>query len=317
MHATCPILAVFLFVLLPYGCAPVQQRAQDMDVWEPSSIPVYVCHEVPCEKIEIDGKLDETCWRHKPKILFAGLKNGEKPRHDGHARIIWDSNYLYVGYKLIQPDIWATVKDVGEGKESQREIMRQDLFVKFFIDPDGDSLDYLEWHINPANALADLILHYPYHDYARQESGLPLKVKEPVANWNWYLQGVKTGVYIDGTINNSKDRDRAWFVEMAIPWTSLDKHAKSPCPPRNVKTWRAHLGRIHRSGPGKPITYWTWPVLGMMQCHVPARWGVLYFKEQTRSIRPRASGQRERSANSERGEMTDLIRTCTISRGFY
>lgn len=265
------VLATLAFMASAQTNAPA-------DIWAATSIPVYTCNQVPDGSIRVDGKLDEPGWKNKPEITFAEIKDGTKPYYAGTAKIIWDSEYLYVGYDLKQPDVWATVKPEEKKVEN---IMNQDPFVKFFIDPDGDGLDYLEFHVNPANARACLLVKWPIRDPGKQDYGLPLEKGHPGCNWGWELPGIKTAVQVEGTLNNSNDVDKGWSVEIALPWAALKEYSKSPCPPRNVKSWRCHIGRVYKPGVGATIMdniYWTWPVLGVTDCHVPARWGILFFK---------------------------------------
>ena len=46
---------------------------------------------------------------------------------------------------------------------------------------------------------------------------------------------------VDGTINDNRDRDRGWTVELRIPWHSLEPLAMPDgraLPPRDGDVWR-------------------------------------------------------------------------------
>ncbi len=281
------MLCVFNCII--YAYAEEKQYVRDRD-----SIPVYHVNEIPDNLIKIDGKLDEPQWKSGSPITFRDLANDEIPLHRGNCKMLWDSSYLYISYYLLDPNIFASVMQspdegpekppVGEtwarGKET--EIMSNDPFVKFFLDPDGDGFHYIELHVNAANATADLILEKPYGPYAYMELGLLPKYKPSFykyqnANWKCFLEGTKTAVHLDGTINNSSDFDHGWSIEIAIPWTTLQKYTSSFCPPANVKTWKAHVGRVFYTKKGTPRRYWTWPVFDVFDCHTPAQWGILNF----------------------------------------
>ncbi|MFH1476856.1 MAG: carbohydrate-binding family 9-like protein [Verrucomicrobiota bacterium] len=273
------VLGANLFILLlasGFASAGELETARPY-AWDPYSIPVYPCCQIADGAITIDGKLDEACWTNKPELTFQGLRqNHSKPDYHGTCRILWDSKYLYVGYDLIEPDVWATIKDAGKGYDQETRIMHEDMFVKFFVDPDGDGLNYIEIHVNPANAVADVLTKWPYSKYAQQECGLAFVTNNP-ADWDWAVTGLITAVHVEGTLNNSQDVDRGWSVEMALPWDFIQKYAKSPCPPAKVRTWRCHVGRVHREKPGGARMYWTWPVFDVFDCHAPAQWGILVF----------------------------------------
>ena len=47
------------------------------------------------------------------------------------------------------------------------------------------------------------------------------------ADSSWNINGLKSAVHIDGTLNDSNDIDNYWTVEMAIPLEEIIKLAKS------------------------------------------------------------------------------------------
>ena len=49
---------------------------------------------------------------------------------------------------------------------------------------------------------------------------------------------------IDGTLNYSDDVDRGWSVEVAIPWSSMEKYAGTACPPNPGDRWRVNFSRV-------------------------------------------------------------------------
>jgi len=42
-----------------------------------------------------------------------------------------------------------------------------------------------------------------------------------IGYWNRDYRGLRSAVRIDGTLNDDRDRDRGWTVELALPWTGL------------------------------------------------------------------------------------------------
>ncbi|MDD5699489.1 MAG: carbohydrate-binding family 9-like protein [Victivallaceae bacterium] len=168
--------------------------------------------------------------------------------------------------------------------------MYRDAFVKLFIDPDADGLNYVEIHINPINNVADLILKYPNNEKECNKMGIFFNGSKKFVlaeryNWFWNCEGLQSAVQIQGTLNYSKDKDQGWTVEIAVPWTALKPFSKGDCPPRPGQKWRLHAGAVYkpefdpeRRRRSKHI-YWTWPVLGVANCHLPSRWGFLIFDE--------------------------------------
>ena len=59
--------------------------------------------------ITVDGRLDESSWVCAPRSpRFADLVNGTPGIHDTRASVLWDDDYLYVGYWVEEPmlDVW-------------------------------------------------------------------------------------------------------------------------------------------------------------------------------------------------------------------
>lgn len=54
--------------------------------------------------------------------------------------------------------------------------------------------------------------------------GKPYREHSPVLD-HWDINGLKTAVHINGTLNNSADIDKGWSIEIAIPWNALEEAA--------------------------------------------------------------------------------------------
>ncbi len=67
--------------------------------------------------------------------------------------------------------------------------------------------------------------------------------------WKYDLPGLEWGVHVDGTLNDSSDRDRGWTVELAIPWQSLQILAQADgraLPPEEGDVWRIDFSRFNQ-----------------------------------------------------------------------
>ena len=53
-------------------------------------------------------------------------------------------------------------------------------------------------------------------------SDLPYRDGGPAID-AWDIRGLRTGVEVDGTLNDPLDEDRGWSVEIAIPWDVLQE----------------------------------------------------------------------------------------------
>ncbi len=72
----------------------------------------------------------------------------------------------------------------------------------------------IELEMNALNTVWDLFLVNPYRD------GRPANIHA------WDIQGLKSAVLVNGTLNDPKDKDKGWFVELAFPWAVLQEAAQ-------------------------------------------------------------------------------------------
>jgi hypothetical protein len=229
----------------------------------------YVCYRAS-GPIRIDGRLDEPSWQAVPwSDPFVDIE-GEtrpKPRYRTRVKMLWDDDYFYIGAELEEPHIWATLT------EHDSVIFRDNDF-EVFIDPDGDSHEYYEFEINALNTGWDLLLPRPYKDGGR-----------PVNSWE--IPGLKTAVHVDGTLNDPRDKDRGWSVELAFPWKVLAELASPPRSPRDGEQWRVNFSRVewrhevvdgkYRRVAGTKEDNWVWSPQGVVDMHRPETWGYVQF----------------------------------------
>ena len=52
------------------------------------------------------------------------------------------------------------------------------------------------------------------------------------------------GVYVDGTLNNPKDTDKSWSVEVFIPWTSVFQMDRGKEKPEIGEQIRVNFSRV-------------------------------------------------------------------------
>ena len=219
----------------------------------------YICYRTE-GKLKIDGKLDEASWQKAPSteeyedISGAGFAT---PKYKTTSKMLWDDDYLYVGAVLEEPNIVANL--------TQRDtIIYYDNDFEVFIDPDNDGHNYFEIEVNARNVLFDLILEKPYRvggDFLLQ----------------WDCPGIQSAIYIDGTLNNPKDTDKFWSVEMAIPRQALTLSFNNLLKAGN--TWRINFSRVEWLK--KPEENWVWNATGRIDMHMPERWGYMYLSGKT------------------------------------
>jgi hypothetical protein len=99
-------------------------------------------------------------------------------------------------------------------------------------------------------------------------------------------------VALDGTLNDPRDRDRGWTVELAIPWAAFADSGRNTVPPRAGDQWRVNFSRVEwdvdtargsyikrsdSSGAPLPEHNWVWSPQGAVDMHLPEMWGVVQF----------------------------------------
>ncbi|MBQ8888658.1 MAG: carbohydrate-binding family 9-like protein [Bacteroidaceae bacterium] len=261
--------AACLLPLISSGCADASKKgnnesvAGEQGVYEkyeryltdPRS---YICYRTE-GKLKIDGKLDEPSWQKAPSTEEFEDISGEgfaTPKYKTTAKMLWDDDYLYVGAVLEEPNIVANL--------TQRDtIIYYDNDFEVFIDPDNDAHNYFEIEVNARNVLFDLILEKPYRvggDFLLQ----------------WDCPGIQSAIYIDGTLNNPKDEDKFWSVEMAIPRQALTLSFNNLLKAGN--TWRINFSRVEWLK--KPEENWVWTATGRIDMHMPERWGYMLLSDK-------------------------------------
>ena len=202
---------LFLAVAVACGCS---RRGGD-----------YVVHRAS-GAIAIDGVLAEAAWDRAEKAgpLVRSL-DGKPATASTVARLLWDDDHLYLAFVSEDPDIATPFFKDDEPLYTSN-------VVEIFLNPSGDLARYDEIELAPSNALFDA-------SFTGRRQGMDLA-------WSSHA---RHAVHLDGTLNDSRDRDRGWTAELAIPFASLTGMPK-PRPERGDK-WRFNLYRLRQS-PGQP-----------------------------------------------------------------
>jgi hypothetical protein len=118
--------------------------------------------------------------------------------------------------------------------------------------------------MNAFNTGWDLFLNKPYNENGKPDN-------------SWDILGLKTAVAVQGTLNNPNDTDQGWTLEIAYPLNAFDSRQTVP-PPQPGTVWRINFSRVEWK-PGNPKEdNWVWSPQGVINMHVPDRWGYLHFR---------------------------------------
>ena len=263
---------IFGSALLPFLALQTSGQCAAASEWDQLKVPSpksYLCYRSTSPVI-IDGKLDDVSWARAPWTdEFADIEGAIKnnPRLRTRAKMLWDQRYFYIGAELEEPQVSGTLTN-------HDSVVFRDNDFEVFIDPNGDNHEYYEIEINALNTVWDLFLKRPYKDGGPAENA-------------WEIPGLKTGVHVDGTLNDPRDADRGWSVELAIPWKVLGEFAHRPAPPRDGDQWRVNFSRVewryeivagkYEKPRGQKEDNWVWSPQGIIDMHRPEKWGYVQF----------------------------------------
>jgi hypothetical protein len=146
--------------------------------------------------ITLDGDTDDPGWLRPPGPARTGdfvFKNGAPARPYSETRLVWGGDYLYLALYASDEDIESRT-DQPDGP-----IDLDDAFRVVFSQAD---VQYAI-EVSPKAVVTDS---------SRRGDG----------EWDFsWSSGVHVSRELDGTINDPKNMDEEWAIEMAIPFESL------------------------------------------------------------------------------------------------
>ncbi len=211
--------------------------------------------------LKIDGKLNDTAWKKAAWTDdFVDIEGASRPipRFRTRTKLLWDDNYLYIGAELAEPDLKATLTE-------HDSVIFHDNDFEVFLKPPTGAPGYFEFEINALNTSWDLYLNKPYIDGGKADN-------------SWDIPGLKTAVALRGTLNKATDRDHGWTVEIAFPWTAFRSKLPVEKPVPGTE-WRINFSRVEWKAGQPKEDNWVWSPQGVVNMHLPEKWGYLRFRE--------------------------------------
>jgi hypothetical protein len=218
--------------------------------------------------------LDHPTWQAAPWITnWINIIGDEVNTSDIRAKLLWDSQNLYLAAKLKEPDLWAFQTN------HDGDIWLDNAF-ELFLDPDGDGHNYFEWEINPIGAILDMTMDRPYVNGGTRNNSFE------VTNLDLHLQA-------HGTVNDPSSIDTGWEFAAAFPWSAFESIGLNE-PPTLGDIYRFNLmkmfwpievrdGLYHKLEDGNE-RYWCYGPTHMMDIHRPWFWPYLQFAESSHDI---------------------------------
>jgi hypothetical protein len=259
---------------------------------KPESIPHYTAYRAN-ESIALDGCLTEKCWQAVPRSpRFVDILTGQPTLYDTRAAVLWDQRNLYVAFWVEEPHVKATFTQHGspiyEGNDVEVFIAGRDT--------------YYEFEINALNTVYEAFFiwedAYEKGNYAEAPEfdrrnpkvkpfngvGFTTHPRGPrLGSWAWEFPGLKTAVHVDGTLNDDRDTDRGWTVELAFPWAGMKWLAKADgrtLPPKDGDVWRIDFSRFNQykaPPPANDSSGWFWSPHGVWDSHIPECFPFIHF----------------------------------------
>lgn len=233
--------------------------------------------------IVVDGRLDEPAWQgalRSPR--FVDIISGQQAIHNTQAAVLWDEKNLYVAFWVEEPFVQAKYTN-------HNDPIYYDNDVEVFI---AGKDAYYEFEVNAFNTVYEAFFiwkdAYEAGEFAAAPEFQAGKVKpfngvgfkkhprgERLGAFEWIFPNKKSAVAVEGTINDHKDRDRGWTVELAFPWESMGWLAEGDnraLPPRDGDVWRMDFSRFNTykaAPPDKDSGGWVWTRHGIWDSHIP------------------------------------------------
>lgn len=217
---------------------------------QPAPKPVY--DVLRADGIQIDGRLDERAWARAAPMKFANNADGSPSALQTEARVLYDDQFLYFAFRVVDENIWSTMKKRDEHLWTEE-------VVEVFLQADPAQRTYIELEVNPLGTMIDIYL---------------LDIRKPLKYESWNSANLKWAVDVKGTVDG-KAGDKEWTCEIALP---LEDVIPAPnIPPKPGDRWRLNLYRVERL-PQRAALAWSPTLVG--DFHRPQMFGEIVFSQR-------------------------------------
>lgn len=256
----------------------------------------------------VDGKLDEAAWASVPwSDPFVDIEGDKKPqpRYRTRMKMLWSDTTLYIAAEMEEPDVWATYR-------TRDQIVFHEPDFEVFIDPNGDGKAYYELEVNCLGTIFDLYLHRMYREGGPALHGWDCKglatgiVVQGTANeprdtdTGWTLEwAIPFASLVPQPCDQPVDAaekarggtapkpGEAWRINFSrVQWKhnfeelGADGKRVGPTRPAAGSARLEGEAPAYRKTPNTPEDNWVWSPQGVIDMHLPDRWGVVTFVKE-------------------------------------
>ncbi len=246
----------FLLTIFAAACISLLTLAEEIP-GQYAAVPEVIA-KYTAEPINLDGKLDDPAWAQAtacslvlPLKSFSNLpesmqKNvGETIYEKATVKLLWSNDYLYVGAELEDSDV------MNAGDSNQSHLYLTGDLIEVFLKPAGENY---YWEVYGAPNNKKTWFFFP----SRGRILFP-------ACASYLPEDLNVAATVNGTLNNWRDRDKGWTVEIAIPIKELTAYgAKFD----NSANWTVLFGRYNYSAYLKKTEYSAYPLLSNFNFHI-------------------------------------------------
>jgi len=230
-------------ILLSCGCTPAVEPV-------PPSPPEHLIAKYTKTPIRVDGVLDDLAWALAAAYPLEPARDrgasGDVLKDPGEVLLARDDTWFYIGVRFTDSDV------VARGKRDQMHHYRLGDVMELFLKPE-EAPWYWELYATPAGRKSSFFL--PERKKLTERSC-----------------GLQVAASVNGTLNDSRDRDSGWTVEMAVPIADLS----APGQPFGPGTrWRILVARYNHNGDLKNPELSSTPQLSQTDFHLLAEYGIL------------------------------------------
>ncbi len=201
----------------------------------------------------IEGDPTGPGWDQAARLELADCITGESPRLPTQCKLLWDRDFLYVGYEVSDSEIVATFA-------TRDDPLYEEDVVELFLVPGPSRRYYYEFNFSSQAVIFDAVV---LNDDGRAGVGRG----NLIALKEWNCPGLQCRTTIQ--------ENHGWKVTVAIPFSEL--HFARNTPPQPGDKWGMNCCRIEYGLPETEYTAWSPP--GLLDFHTTEKFGALIFTE--------------------------------------